>query len=156
MPSTNTGRGQALPAQTRVHQGTPNSSPRTTVTIRANRAAREGRLALWPEESLALLAAYGITVPAWRVARDPDEAAAAALAVGVPVSLERRDACGRDADPPRVDCLDAADAAAAGAAARLLLADGSPHGVLVRHRPPPARALSVHVADDPVLSLIHI
>ncbi len=113
-----------------------------------DRAAREGRSVLWPEESLALLAAYGIAVPAWRVARDPGEAAAAARAVGLPVSLERRDPRGRDDNG--VDCLDAADEAAAAAAARLLLADGSPHGVLVRHRPPPARALSVHVADDPV------
>ncbi|MGI3777069.1 MAG: GNAT family N-acetyltransferase [Janthinobacterium lividum] len=108
-----------------------------------DRAARAGRDVLRPEESLALLAAYGIAVPAWRIARDPGEAAAAALAVGLPVSLERRDARGEA-------CLDADDAAGAGAAARLLLAGGSAEGVLVRHRPPPARALSVHVADDPV------
>ncbi len=116
-------------------------------------AAGDRRTALWPEEALALLAAYGIAVPRWRVALDPDAAAAAALAVGLPVSLQRRTPHGRGdpaSDPARPDCLDAADAAGAGAAARLLLADGSPHGLLVRHRPPPARALSIHVADDPV------
>jgi acetyltransferase len=139
-------------------------------------AAQEGRAALWPEEALALLAAYGVAVPPWRVAHDPDGAAAAAVEVGLPVSVVRR-APRQAADPetraaeraepaPRspdadlaaaiipagrpVDCLDAADAAGAAAAARLLLADGSAHGVLVRHRPPPARALAIDVADDPV------
>ncbi len=129
-------------------------------------AAREGRAALWPEEALALLAAYGIGVPPSRVVRDPDAAAAAAIEVGLPVSVVRR-APHREAPPGAtaadqaepathgpdtapVDCLDAADPQGAAAAARLLLSDGSPHGVLVRHRPPPARALSVRVADDPV------
>lgn len=53
-------------------------------------AARQGRAALWPEEALALLAAYGIAVPPWRIAHDPDAAAAAAVAVGLPVSVARR------------------------------------------------------------------
>ena len=136
-------------------------------------AARQGRAALWPEEALALLAAYGIAVPPWRIAHDPDAAAAAAVAVGLPVSVARRaprqeaeaeaadqaglavpvDPAGPAAGGPparRVDCLDAVDAAGAAAAARVLLADGSAHGVLVRRRPPPARALAVDVADDPV------
>lgn len=160
-------------------------------------AARQGRAALWPEEALSLLAAYGIAVPPWRIAHDPDAAAAAAVAVGLPVSVVRRapheevvrraphqevargaprqeaegqaadqagpavpvnpavpvDPAGPAADGPDarpVDCLDAVDAAGAAAAARLLLADGSAHGVLVRRRPPPARALAVDVADDPV------
>ncbi len=145
-------------------------------------AARQGRAALWPEEALSLLAAYGIAVPPWRIAHDPDTAAAAAMEVGLPVSVVRRasrqeivrraprqeaegqaadqagpavpvDPAGPAAGGPAarpVDCLDAVDAAGAAAAARLLLADGSAHGVLVRRRPPPARALAVDVADDPV------
>lgn len=53
-----------------------------------NTARAAGRTLLSPQESLALLAAFGIVVPSERVAHDRDSAVAAAQALGFPVALK--------------------------------------------------------------------
>lgn len=52
------------------------------------RAEREGRSALDPEESLAALRAYGIPVPRYALARSAKELAPAARRVGFPLALK--------------------------------------------------------------------
>ncbi|KSW12779.1 acetyl-CoA synthetase [Pyrodictium occultum] len=51
-------------------------------------ALREGRSKLLEHEALALVEAYGVRVPGYRLARSPREAAEAAREIGFPVALK--------------------------------------------------------------------
>jgi len=83
-------RNQELLMQTpeaRLDRFTADSARAAAVMARAAAAGREW---LDAEETSDVLTAYGIPVPAWRLAADPEEAAAAAAAIGFPVALKIR------------------------------------------------------------------
>ncbi|HVC61975.1 MAG TPA: GNAT family N-acetyltransferase [Acetobacteraceae bacterium] len=117
---------------------------------------RAGRLALFQDEALDVMAAYGIpTVPTRSVTRAED-APAAALLLGYPVVAKLRQAVPPRERPPGALVLDLHDAEEAHAAARLLVTRQARRehtapdaGILVQRQVARARELGVRVADDP-------
>ncbi len=117
---------------------------------------RSGRLALFQDEALDVLAAYGIPgVPSRCVARAEDAPEAASL-LGFPVVVKLRQSVPPRERPPGALALDLHDAAEARAAARLLVARQARRartapdtGLLVQRQVVRARELGVRVADDP-------
>jgi acetyltransferase len=117
---------------------------------------RSGRLALFQDEALDVLAAYGIPgVPTRAVARAEDAPDAASL-LGFPVVVKLRQAVPPRERPPGALALDLHDAGEARAAARLLVARQARRertepdsGILVQRQVVRARELGVRVADDP-------
>jgi acetyltransferase len=84
------GSNQVLLMQTppaRPDPFTPDSKSAATAIVGALAA---GRAWLDVEETQAVLTAYGIPLPASRIARDPEEAGVAAAAIGFPVALKIR------------------------------------------------------------------
>ncbi|PPQ34559.1 bifunctional acetate--CoA ligase family protein/GNAT family N-acetyltransferase [Rhodopila globiformis] len=116
----------------------------------------DGRLALTQDESLDVLAAYGIPTVPTRMAASPDDAAAAADSVGYPVAVKLRDNARPGTRPPGGLVLDLMDAAQVTAAARLLAAKEPERPLLVQHQAGRARELAIRVSDDvgfgPVIS----
>jgi len=127
-------------------------------TVIAN-ALRHGRSWLEAEQTLAVLAAYGIPQPLARNAGDADEAAAAAAAIGFPVALKIRSPDITHKSEIGGVALDLADAAHVRAAAATLLArvraalpKARIDGVVVQQmvRRPDAIELLVGLSEDPV------
>jgi acetyltransferase len=114
-----------------------------------------GRLALFQDEALDVLAAYGIPgVPTRYVAQAEDAPEAAAL-LGFPVVVKLRQSVPPRERPPGALALDLHDAGEARAAARLLVARQARRartapdaGILVQRQVVRARELGVRVADD--------
>jgi acetyltransferase len=117
-----------------------------------NRTRATGRLALTQDESLDVLAAYGIpTVPTRFAATQPDAADAADL-LGFPAVVKLRDTAAPADRPPGSLVFDLRDTAQVIAAARLLSARaqrrGAPAELLVQRHVGRAREVAVRVADD--------
>lgn len=110
-----------------------------------DRAAAQGRTGLTQDESLALLACYGMEVAATRVAHSPEEAVAEAAGLGFPVVLKRR-RLARGGQPGGL-ALDLPDEAAVRRAAERMAA---PHGFALQHQFGRVRELRITVHDDPV------
>ena len=112
-------------------------------TVRA-----EGRLALTQDESLNVLAAYGIPTVPTRVAYTPEDAAAAADAVGYPVVVKLRDNARPGTRPQGGLVLDLMGAAHVSVAAQLLATREPERPLLVQHQAGRARELAIRVSDD--------
>jgi acetyltransferase len=112
-------------------------------TVRA-----EGRLALTQDESLDVLAAYGIPTVPTRIAATPADAAAAADAVGYPVAVKLRDNARPGTRPQGGLVLDLPDATHVTCAAELLAARAPDRPLLVQHQAGRARELAIRVSDD--------
>ncbi len=118
-------------------------------------ARSNGRLALFQDEALDVLAAYGIpTVPTRAVPRADDAPDAAAL-LGFPVVAKLRQAVPPDARPPGALALDLHDAHEAAVAARLLVTrqarrerTAADTGILLQRQVGRAREFAVRVRDD--------
>lgn len=139
--------------------------PSTVLSVAPDRVAvgrlfahvrRTGRLALFQDEALDVLAAYGIPVVPTRSVAHAEDAHAAALLLGFPVVVKLRQAVPPRERPPGALALDLHDADEAWAAARLLVARQARRqrtapdaGVLVQRQVARARELGVRVADDP-------
>jgi acetyltransferase len=137
---------------------------RSTVRRLFARVRLAGRLALFQDEALDVLAAYGIPgVPTRWVGLAADAPEAASL-LGFPVVVKLRQAMPPRERPPGALALDLHDADEARAAARLLVARqargahtvpdegpdvGPKGGLLVQRQVARARELGVRVADDP-------
>ena len=139
--------------------------PSTVLSVAPDRTAvrrlfaqvrHAGRLALFQDEALDVLAAYGIpTVPTRSVAQAEDAPEAAVL-LGFPVVAKLRQAVPSRERPPGALALDLHDADEARAAARLLVARQARRartapdaGLLVQRQVVRARELGVRVTDDP-------
>ncbi len=119
------------------------------------RCRAEGRLEMSEEESLALLAAYGLPVAATRIAADAEAAIGAAEALGWPVALKLR-----SPDIPRKTeiggvVLELRDAAALRAAAAAMLARAARErpvarlaGFLVQRMAAPGQELRLRLGED--------
>ena len=137
--------------------------PSTVLSVAPDRSAvrrlfarlrRVGRLALFQDEALDVLAAYGIPTAPTRSVTGAEDAQAAASLLGFPVVLKLRQAVPPRERPP--GALDLHDAVEVQAAARLLVARqarrerGAPDpGILVQRQVARARELGVRVVDDP-------
>ena len=137
--------------------------PSTVLSVAPHRAMvrrvfaetrRAGRLDLFQDEALDVLAAYGIpTVPCRFVTRAEDAPAAAAL-LGFPCVVKLRQALPPRERPSGAVALDLHDADEVQVAARLLLARqarrgaGGEAGLLVQRQVMRSRELGVRVADD--------
>jgi acetyltransferase len=143
--------------------------PSTVLSVAPDRSAvrrlfarvrRSGRLALFQDEALDVLAAYGIpSVPTRWVALAQDAPEAASL-LGFPAVVKLRQAVPPRERPPGALALDLHDADEVRAAARLLVArhtrrarnvpnERPDAGLLVQRQVARARELGVRVADDP-------
>jgi acetyltransferase len=128
---------------------------RTAVRRLFAQVRRAGRLSLYQDEALDVLAAYGIPgVPTRYVAQAEDAPEAAAL-LGFPVVVKLRQSVPPLERPPGALALDLHDADEARAAARLLVARQARRartapdaGILVQRQMMRARELGVRVADD--------
>jgi acetyltransferase len=134
----------------------PDSAAAHTVIAAALAA---GRSWLDAEEVASVLSAYGIAVPASRTVTSPEEAGAAAAAIGFPVTLKIRSADITHKSDVGGVALDLADAEAVRAEAAALIArvraarpDARLDGLLVQQmiRRPGALELLAGLADDPV------
>ncbi len=129
---------------------------RTAVRRRFAAVRRAGRLALFQDEALDVLAAYGIPGVPTRVVGRAEDAPEAASLLGFPVVVKLRQAVPPRERPPGALALDLHDAHEARAAARLLVArqvrralTAPDAGVLVQRQVGRAREFGVRVADDP-------
>jgi acetyltransferase len=117
-----------------------------------SQARAQGRLALTQDESLDILAAYGIPTVPTRFAASAADAGTAAALLGFPAVVKLRDNAAPAERPPGSLVLDLHDAAQVAAAARLLSARaqrrGSPGELLVQRHVGRAREVAVRVADD--------
>lgn len=132
-----------LPAR-RVLEVEPDAAAVRLVLERVRTAGRRGLL---QDESLAVLAAYGVPVVPSLAAADADAAATAAAVLGFPVAVKGR----RDVLPGPDDkaaALDLRDAAAVRDAAGRV--GPGPHGLLVQRQAGRARELRISVVDDPL------
>jgi len=116
---------------------------------------RAGRLTLFQDEALDVLAAYGIPTVPTRSVTHAEDAPAAALLLGFPVVTKLRQAVPPRERPPGALALDLHDEDEARAAARLLVArqarrerTAPDSGILVQRQVARARELGVRVADD--------
>jgi len=100
------------------------------------RARAAGRLMLFQDEALEVLAAYGIPVVPTRVAAGPREAAAAMALLGTPAVVKRRESAAPANRLAGGLMLDLSDADAVTAAARQLLARASSGGGNQAGEPP--------------------
>jgi acetyltransferase len=147
----NRAAARELPPST-VLSHAPDRSPVRRL-FAAARAA--GRLTLFQDEGLDVLAAYGIpTVPSRAVLRADDAPDAAAL-LGFPVVAKLRQAVPPAARPPGTLALDLHDAHEATVAARLLVArqarrerNAPDPGILLQRQVGRARQFAVRVRDD--------
>ena len=105
-------------------------------------ARRGGRLWLFQDEALAVLAAYGIPVLPVRAVRGAEAAAEAAEALGFPVALKRRRLT---PEAGAAIALDLPDANSVRVAAGRLAAED---GLLVQRQAGRAQRLRIEVADD--------
>ncbi len=115
-----------------------------------------GRLVLFQDEALDVLAAYGIPAVPTRLVALAEDAPEAASLLGFPVVVKLRQAVPPRERPPGALALDLHDADEARAAARLLVARQTRRartapdaGLLVQRQVVRARELGVRVADDP-------
>ncbi len=147
----NRAAARELPPSTVLAHATDRASVRRLfATARAT-----GRLALFQDEALDVLAAYGIpTVPTRAVAR-ADDAPDAAVLLGFPVVAKLRQAVPPAARPPGGLALDLHDAHEAAVTARLLIARQARRerttpdtGVLLQRQVARAREFAVRVRDD--------
>ena len=117
---------------------------RATVDRLLRTARKSGRDALFQDEALDVLAAYGIAIVPGRAAAEPKAAAVAALQLGLPSVVKRRrlDPADRGAA-----ALDLPTTLAVREAATRLAGD---HGVLVQRQATRAQRLRITVADDPL------
>lgn len=138
--------------------------PSTVLSVAPDRSAvrrvfaaarRAGRLALFQDEALDALAAYGIpAVPTRQVTQAEDAPEAAAL-LRFPAVVKVRLASAPNDRPWGAVALDLHDADEVQVAARLLLArharrgDGTAAGLLVQRQAMRSRELAVRVRDDP-------
>jgi acetyltransferase len=117
-----------------------------------NRTRATGRLVLTQDESLDVLAAYGVPTVPTRFASSPSDAADAAELLGFPVVVKLRDTAAPTDRPPGSLVFDLHDTAQVIAAARLLSARaqhrGSTTELLVQRHVARAREVAVRVADD--------
>ncbi|MDR3530999.1 MAG: GNAT family N-acetyltransferase [Rhodopila sp.] len=125
---------------------------RAWVRRRFDRARVAGSLTLTQDETLEILAAYGIPTVPTRFAVSPLDAAAAAELLGYPLVLKLRDRAPPEDRPPGSIMFDLRDAAQVTAAARLLYGRTMQHGgtgeLLVQRLVGRARELAVRVSDD--------
>ncbi len=144
--------------------------PSTVLSVAPDRSAvrrlfaqvrHAGRLALFQDEALDVLAAYGIPTVPTRCVAQAEDAPTAALLLGFPVVAKLRQAVPPRERPPGALALDLHDADEARAAARLLVArqarrarTGPDAGLVVQRQVARARELGVHVADDPAFGPI--
>ena len=134
---------------------------RSAVRQQFERVRSDGRLALFQDEALDVLSAYGVpVVPTRQVARADDASAAAAM-LGFPVVAKTRLALPPRERPSGTLALDLHDAHEAEVAARLLVArqarrmPGAPEaGLLLQRQVGRARELAVRVADDATMGPI--
>jgi acetyltransferase len=117
------------------------------------RVRRTGRLTLFQDEALDVLAAYGIPAVATRLVARAEDAPEAARLLGFPVVVKLRQALPPRDRPPGGLVLDLHNADEARTAARLLVARQArtrlDTGLLVQRQVARARELAVRVADDP-------
>lgn len=117
-----------------------------------DRTRATGRLTLNQDESLGILAAYGIPIVPTRSAAGAVDAAAAAQLLGFPVVVKRRDSTAPADRPSGGLVFDLHDTAQVTAAARLLSAravgQGLDGALLVQRHVGRAREVAVRVADD--------
>ncbi len=102
----------------------------------------DGRLALYQDEALSVLSAYGLAVVPFRPCAGPAEAADAAGLIGFPAAVKRRRL---DPDEAGVLVLDLPDADAVRRAAIRL---DQPAGLLVQREAGRAQRLRITVDDD--------
>jgi len=124
---------------------------RETVGRLFARVRHENRLALFQDEALDVLTAYGIPVAPTRQIARAEEAVAAAALLGLPAVVKLRQALApRERDPGTV-ILDMLEPEQLGAAARVLSSRQRvpPAGLLVQRQVDRARELAVRVSDDP-------
>jgi acetyltransferase len=120
------------------------------------RVRRAGRLALFQDEALDILTAYGIPTVPTRCVADAEDALEAALLLGFPVVVKLRQAVAPRERPPSAVALDLHDADEVRTAARLLVARqmrggraALGAGILVQRQVARAREFGVRVSDDP-------
>jgi acetyltransferase len=117
-----------------------------------DRVRASGRLTLTQDESLDILAAYGIPTVPTRFAASPLDAADAAELLGFPAVVKLRESVAPADRPPGSLIFDMHDAAQVTAAARLLSARahrrGSGGELLVQRYVGRLREVAVRVADD--------
>jgi acetyltransferase len=117
-----------------------------------DRARAAGRLALAQDESLDVLAAYGIPTVPTRFAADAPDAAAAAAMLGYPVVVKLREPTPPADRAPGGLAFDLRDAQSVVATGRLLLARAAKRAaaaaLLVQRQVGRGREISVRVADD--------
>jgi acetyltransferase len=117
-----------------------------------DRARAGGRLTLTQDESLNILAAYGIPTVPTRFAASARDAADAAQVVGYPAVVKLRDSAAPADRQPGSLALDLHDATQVTAAARLLSARAQRRGttseLLVQRYASRAREVAVRVTDD--------
>lgn len=107
-------------------------------------ARDEGRSALFQDEALEILSAYGMQAVPFRPAPGPDEAADAAVLLGFPAAVKRRRL---DPAGARALALDLPDREYVRQAAARLRGE---NGFLVQRQAGRAQRLRVEVADDPL------
>jgi acetyltransferase len=117
-----------------------------------DRVRAAGRLALTQDESLDVLAAYGIPTVPTRFAASPPDAADAAALLGFPAVVKLRDNAAPADRPPGSLVFDLHDVGQVVAAATLLCARARRRGMtgelLVQRYVGRAREVAVRVADD--------
>jgi acetyltransferase len=109
-------------------------------------ARAAGRLGLTQDESLDVLAAYGVPAVPTRCVASPEDAAPAAELLGYPATVKLREACAPADRATAGLALDLSSAAAVAAAARRLAEDSAE--LLVQCQVSRGRELAVRVADD--------
>ncbi len=122
------------------------------------RARSSGRLALAQDDSLDVLAAYGIPAVPTRFAASAADAGSAADLLGFPVVVKLHDTAPPQERPPGGLAFDLHDAESTVSVAELLAAGAQRRGgsgeLLVQRQVGRARELAIHVADDPTFGPI--
>ena len=125
---------------------------RVWVRRRFAQARAAGRLSFTQDESLAVLAAYGIPTVPTRFAASPPDAGTAADLLGYPAVVKLRDTAAPADRGPGSLIFDLHDAPQITAAARLLstraLREGGSGELLVQRHAGRGRELAIRVADD--------
>ena len=112
------------------------------------KARAAGRLGLTQDESLDVLAAYGVAAVPTRCVAGPEDAVPAAELLGYPVTVKRREASAPADRTHGGLALDLHTAAGVAAAARRLAEDDAE--LLVQYQVGRGRELAVRVADDAI------
>jgi acetyltransferase len=140
----NRAAARELPARTVLSVAPDVASVRTIF----GKARSDGRLGLTQDESLDVLAAYGVPVVPTRCVAGPEAAGAAAELLGYPSTVKLREASAPADRTPGGLTLDLHTAAEVAAAARRL-AEGAAE-LLVQRQAGRGRELAVRVKDDAI------